>query len=256
MLLELQKGIIYGPVHSRRLGLSLGLNLFPGTGKICSFNCVYCQYGWTTVHAARIPKAQFALPSPEEVLDALRVALCQLASKPAYLTFSGNGEPALHPDFERIVEAVIETRKELAPEAKTAILSNSTSVNSEKIRRALARLDARIMKLDCGSKEIFQKYNQPCCGVNFDSIIEGLRELSAEAPVTIQTLLSAGENGNFSAQNIDEWVECLKSIRPSFVQVYTLDRGFPAENLCPLSRDKLLWARDQVIKAGISTEVF
>jgi len=256
MLLELQKGIIYGPVHSRRLGISLGINLLPASAKACSFNCVYCQYGWTKFHMARVSKTDFALPSVEEVADCLRNTIRGLPLKPAYLTFSGNGEPAMHPDFEQIVEAVVEVQKELAPEAKTAILSNSSTADRQNIRRALAKLDVRIMKLDCGSKETFRRYNQPCRAVTLESITMGLIKLSAETPVFIQALLSSGDNGNFGAENVREWIERLKSIKPAFVQIYTLNRGFPGKSLRPLSKEELSWAKAQVLGAGIRAEIF
>lgn len=256
MLLELQKGIIYGPVHSRRLGLSLGINVLPGNVKICPFNCIYCQYGWTKIHQAKIKSENFPLPAARVVKEALRAALETMVQRVSYITFSGNGEPTLHHDFGQIVEEVIGLRDRLAPWAKTAILSNSALVSDEKTRKSLSRLDLRIMKLDCGSSEVFVKYNQPCPGINLEAITGGLVKLSRMASVAIQTLFSVGKNGNFTTQNISLWIERLKRIRPSSVQVYTLDREAPAPNLRPATKEELLSIKCEAKKQGISVDIF
>jgi len=252
MLLELQKEIIYGPVNSRRLGRSLGINILPAQRKICPFNCVYCQYGWTKDHVLRTNSSP-DLPSVDAVKEALKKALISINNPPAYITFSGNGEPALHPDISQIVEEVIVLRDRLAPEAKTAILSNSALVSDISIRKALSRLDVRIMKLDCGTPEIFKRYNQPCPGVNLESITEGLSFLP---DVDIQTLVSAGRAGNLDIQNTTAWIERLKHIQPLSVQLYTLDRGYPAKNLRPANREELENIKARVQKAGIRICVF
>jgi len=252
MLLELQKEIIYGPVNSRRLGRSLGINILPARRKICPFNCVYCQYGWTKDHVLRTDTSP-DLPSVDAVKEALKKALIHIYKSPAYITFSGNGEPALHPDFSQIVEEVIVLRDKLAPEAKTAILSNSALVSDKAIRQALSRLDVRIMKLDCGASKIFKRYNQPCPGVDLEAITEGLSRLP---DVDVQTLVSAGHAGNLNTQNITAWIERLKHIHPLSVQLYTLDRGYPAKNLKPTSREDLDDIKVRVQKAGIRIRVY
>lgn len=252
MLLELQKEIIYGPVNSRRLGRSLGVNILPAHRKSCSFNCVYCQYGWTKDHILRTNTSPDQ-PTVHAVKEALKKALIHLNDPPAYITFSGNGEPSLHPDFSQIVEAVTVLRDRLAPEAKTAILSNSTLVFDKSIRKALSRLDVRIMKLDCGTPDIFKRYNQPCPGVDLEAITEGLSLLP---DVDIQTLVSGGQAGNLDTKNTTAWVERLKYIQPHSVQLYTLDRGTPAKNLRPANREELDDIKAQVQKVGIRIRVF
>ncbi|MDH5466547.1 MAG: radical SAM protein [Candidatus Aminicenantes bacterium] len=252
MILELQKGIIYGPVNSRRLGRSLGINILPPARKVCPFNCVYCQYGWTETHVARaddIPD----LPSVNAVRSALKNALTELPTLPAYITFSGNGEPTLHPEFDKIVEEVITLRGQLAPGAKTAILSNSALVSDPLTRASLSKLDMRIMKLDCGSRKTFTKYNQPCPGVDIEAITEGLVQLSA---VHIQTLVAAGGRGNLNPENIEEWIERLKRIKPVSIQLYTLDRGYPSNQLRPAGREDLNRIQGQVQKERIVIDVF
>ncbi len=252
MLLELKKEIIYGPVNSRRLGRSLGINILPAQRKICPFNCVYCQYGWTKDHVLRI-NPRLDLPSADAVKKALEKALLEMDNSPAYITFSGNGEPTLHPDFSQIVDEVTVLRDKLAPEAKTAILSNSALVADKSVRKILSRLDVRIMKLDCGTPDIFKRYNQPCPEVNLEAITEGLAHLP---DLDIQTLVSKGQAGNLDTQNIKAWIERLKHIRPLSVQLYTLDRGYPSKNLRPANREELDDIKVRVQKARIRIGIF
>lgn len=251
MLIGLQRDIIYGPVHSRRLGLSLGINLLPADKKVCPFNCVYCQYGWTKAHQTEIDDNR--LPSVKAVRQALEEALMSMPIHPAYITFSGNGEPTLHPDFGKIVDEVNAIRDRLVPNFKTAILSNSALVFKKDIREALARLDHRIMKLDCGAAPVFREYNQPCPGITLDNIIKGLTQLSG---ITIQSLWTDGQAGNLQPDNVDQWIERLTRISPLMVQIYTLDRGTPSRGLKPASDGQLQQIRAQVKKAGFRAEIF
>lgn len=252
MLLPLKNEIIYGPVKSRRLGRSLGLNVLPAGRKTCSFNCVYCQYGWSTPRKTASDKA-LHWPSPAEVGKALEKSLDELPVSLAYITFSGNGEALLHPHFPEIVEEIIQLRNRLAPEAKTAILSNSSHVTHRAVQKALQKLDVRIMKLDCGCEKNFQLYNQPANGITLDDIVRGLEKIPN---VTIQSLFSKGSSGNFSSANIQAWIERLQMIRPLLVQIYTLDRNAPAEDLQAASKADLLKIKSQVKNEGINAETF
>jgi wyosine [tRNA(Phe)-imidazoG37] synthetase (radical SAM superfamily) len=259
MLLGLKKSIIYGPVHSRRLGYSLGINVLPLEKKACPFDCVYCQYGWTGAHIAEAREGKLSFPAADEVGDSLAQALPELVDsplRPGYLTFSGNGEPTLHPEFGRIVDRIMAVRDERLPEAKTAILSNSALVTRVSIRKALLRLDHRIMKLDCGSPSAFKRFNRPCRGVHLDDITEGLAELARRAPLTIQTLFCSGKGGNYNPRNIQEWKDRLKYIHPAFVQIYSLDRPFPAPGLVPVLQDMLSLAKIQCEGEGIPAGIF
>jgi len=255
VLLELQQAIIYGPVNSRRLGRSLGINILPSKKKACPFNCVYCQYGWTKIHTTQIVR-QSGFPSAKAVKEALIETLTEMPVSSAYITFSGNGEPTLHPDFGQIVKEVTAVRNQLAPEAETAILSNSALISDSTVREDIARLDLRIMKLDCGSLEMFKKFNQPCKGIDLEEITEGLAKLSEISDVTIQTLVSSGQAGNLESQNIFEWIERLKRIKPSCVQLYTLDRGHPANDLKPANEDELNQIKAQGEEEGVSIHIF
>jgi wyosine [tRNA(Phe)-imidazoG37] synthetase (radical SAM superfamily) len=172
---------------------------------------------------------------------------------PAFLTFSGNGEPTAHPDFDAMVEAVIETRDRLACPAKTAVLSNSARVSERSIRKSLQKIDLGIMKLDCGHPPVFRRYNQPCSGIGPEGISEGLEKLPG---ITIQTLLAGGETGNLERKNIDEWLARLRRIRPRIVQLYTLDRSYPDKKLKPASWEELSLVKGLTNRAGLEAALF
>lgn len=252
MTIPLQRGIIYGPVRSRRLGRSLGINLLPTSYKICTFNCLYCQYGWTRIHG-RILRDRDAWPKVNEVYHALERSLKEISPSPDYITFSGNGEPTIYPDFPVIVDGVIKLRNDLAPSAKVAVLSNSTMVMDENILTALSRLDVKIMKLDCGAVECFKSYNRPAKGVHFEEIVKGLAKLEN---VTIQSLFSGGPKGNFCPENIEVWIDNIQQISPSTVQLYTLDRGFPSNKIAMLNKNQLIELKERLNEFGIDSEVY
>jgi len=252
MTIPLQPGIIYGPVRSRRLGRSLGINLLPTSYKVCTFNCLYCQYGWTRIHG-RILKDQDQWPQVDEVYTALKKSLQEITPTPDYITFSGNGEPTIYPDFPEVVDVVIKLRNDLAPRAKVAILSNSTMVVDENILGALSRLDVRIMKLDCGTSDCFKSYNRPAKGILFEDIVRGLAKLDN---IIIQSLFSGGLKGNFNPENIDVWIERIRKISPTTVQLYTLDRGYPSDKIELLDRAQLVELQNRLTSAGIVSGVF
>ena len=252
MTIPLQPGIMYGPVRSRRLGRSLGINLLPTSYKVCTFNCLYCQYGWTRIHG-RILKDRDQWPQIDEVSAALKKSLQEISPAPDYITFSGNGEPTIYPNFPEVVDGVIKLRNDLAPWAKVAILSNSTMVTDENILAALSRLDVRIMKLDCGTSDCFKTYNRPVKGILFEDMVRGLTQLD---DIIIQSLFSGGPKGNFNPENNDAWIECIREISPTSVQLYTLDRDFPSDKIELLDRAQLLELQKRLTSAGIVGEVF
>ncbi len=252
MLLDLKPGITYGPVRSRRLGRSLGINLLGGAAKVCTFDCLYCQYGWTPPDA--ISRATFdSLPGTDEVVAAVEAALAGLERPPDYLTFSGNGEPTLHPRFGEIVDRLRAVRDRLAPAARTAVLSNSTRVGDPAVRAALARLDVRIMKLDAGTEATFRRFNRPLGSVTLAHVLDGLRALGG---VTIQALFADGPDGNIEPDEIRAWVDAVVSVRPAAVQIYTLARGYPSDRIGPVGPRLLEAMRDRLAALGIAAEAF
>ncbi len=254
MLLDLQAGIIYGPVRSRRLGRSLGINILPAGRKVCSFDCLYCQYGFSQGKTREeAGKQGNVLPTVSEVLGAVERAVINLSPPAAYLTFSGNGEATLHPGFKEIVLGLREIRDRLCAGSKTAILSNSTTVNDPLIREALALLDVRIMKLDAGTEEKFAHYNRPAKGITLEDTVAGLAVLKN---VMIQSLFTKGAEGNFTPEHLNAWVEQIKKISPLFVQLYTLDRESPTTSLIPVDKSELLHIQSLLERENIASGVF
>jgi wyosine [tRNA(Phe)-imidazoG37] synthetase (radical SAM superfamily) len=216
--IPLQAGIIYGPILSRRLGRSLGINLLPINQKVCTFDCVYCQYGPASVSESAFTGANY--PSVSDVLLQVEKAI----KKPRTidcLTFSGNGEPTLHPDFLEIVEGVNILRNRLRPGAKLAILSNSSRVTQPSIFSALKRIDMPMMKLDAGDPQTFQTINRPTKFIDFWQMVAGLRSLSK---LMIQSMLIDGKVSNVRGDAYRAWVDLLADLRPSEIHVYSLDR--------------------------------
>ena len=173
--------------------------------------------------------------------------------EPDYITFSGNGEATLHPQFPVIVDGVIELRNKYTPHAKTTILSNSTQVFKPEVREALAKLDERIMKLDAGYEDMFKNYNRPAKYVYLDVITDALANMK---DITIQTLFTSGPMGNYTDKNISAWLERIKKINPVFVQVYSLDRGYPSEEISYVSKEELGKIKELLDKENIKSEVY
>lgn len=256
MILELQKELTYGPVRSRRLGASLGINLFPGNIKRCPFDCVYCHFGWTKKKTLRLIRSVVPLASPSEIEKAVSRALDSLPALPAYLTFSGNGEPTVHPDFPEMVDRIVSLRKKYGDGMRTAVLSNSARVMETDVRAALARLDARIMKLDCGTEEVFRRYNRPAQGIGLEAITEGLSALAAAVPVVVQALFAGGSEGNLEERHASAWVDRVERIRAVGVQLYTLARGYPANDLRPASTVALANLAAEAVRKGVPVRVY
>jgi wyosine [tRNA(Phe)-imidazoG37] synthetase (radical SAM superfamily) len=244
-------------VHSRRLGLSLGINLLPSGYKLCSFNCLYCQYGWTYKPTLNVNQHVQDLPRPEEISDALKRSLQDMirrGTKVDCITFAGNGEPTLHPELAEIIDRTRLFRDKYVPQAKLAILSNSSTVNKEEVRDALEMLDMRVMKLDAGSEELMRHLNKPAPPLYLGEIVDGLKKLK---DVILQSLFVQGRLTNTDPNSVEHWVQMVKEVQPILVQVYTLDR-LPAERrLWKVNIPTLQWIASQVRwHAGVRAEVF
>lgn len=248
----MKQHIVYGPVLSRRLGVSLGINLLPLNKKICSLDCLYCECGWTQIHT-NISSGIDGFPKVSDVRESLINKLLNNRINIDHLTFAGNGEPTLHPDFRSIVDEIIKIRDKYLPETKIAILSNSTTLNSKEIRDSISKLDVPIMKLDAGNEETFIKYNRPANNIKFSEIISGLLQLNN---IIIQSLFTGGEKGNFNEKNISDWIEILLQIKPNYVQIYSLDRNYPSDEILPLDKHNLIKIQTEFKKYNIKAEVF
>ena len=233
--LKLQEGVIYGPIKSRRLGRSLGINLLPTTYKLCSFNCIYCQYGWTEATTDDALEYVDDLPTTDSLEEALESWL-KLGQNIDYITFSGNGEPCLHPQFDQMVQVASRLRNKYIPQAKLAVLSNSTCLGKNNVINGLKQLDVRIMKLDSGSEDTFQKVNHPHRNTKYEEIVENLKNLD---DVIIQSLLVNGEISNIENQKIEKWIERIDYIKPREVQIYSIDRPSADQTLKLVGKEKL-----------------
>lgn len=255
--LPLQPGIIYGPVRSRRLGLSLGINLLPTTYKLCSFNCIYCQYGWTPKTTLNLTYQLKDLPRPQEVSAALEKSLRQVIkhrTKLDSITFSGNGEPTLHPDLGEIVEAAKNLRDRYLPQVKLAILSNSTTVGRDEVRKALDMLDLRVMKLDAGSEELIRQVNGTIHPFYHGEIVAGLKRLRG---VILQSLFVQGRVTNADPDSVELWLVKVREILPILVQVYSLERVPADKRILKVNLATLQWIARQVHwRAGVPAEVY
>lgn len=216
--IPLQTSIIYGPIFSRRLGRSLGINLSGVDGKVCSFNCVYCQYG--RAEPVQPADLRTGMPSIDEVLSQVERAM----KKPRtidYLTFSGNGEPTLHPEFPEIVRGVLALRDQYRPEARLAVLSNASRVTEPEIRSALQLLDAPMMKLDAGDEKTFRAINCPAHSVSFAEVIAGLKEMPN---LMIQSMMLEGKITNVRGEAFEAWANLVAELNPGAIHIYSLDR--------------------------------
>jgi wyosine [tRNA(Phe)-imidazoG37] synthetase (radical SAM superfamily) len=250
--------IIFGPVKSRRLGVSLGINLLPTTRKVCNFNCIYCECGWTQSKDISSEK----LPSRKEVYEALGHKLAEMKKNhqaPDVITYAGNGEPTLHPEFPGIIDDSIFLRNEYFPDAKIAVLSNSTAIKKPAVRKALLKVDQNILKLDSAFDLTVNMHNQPRVNIKVKDLVRDLQLFKGR--LIIQTLFVRGSfNGkridNTTPEEIDAWISTLIRIRPSEVMIYTISRDTPESSQLekvPLAELKRIAAI--VNELGIETQV-
>ena len=243
---------IFGPVHSRRLGISLGINLLPADGKVCSFDCIYCECGFNEDHRPTLP-----MPTREEVAKKLEEKLKEMKAEgqlPDVLTFAGNGEPTCHPHFAEIIEDTIQLRDQYCPKAKVSVLSNSTMIHRPQVHDALMKVDNNILKLDTVDPIYINKVDHPQGTYDVETIIERLKAFNGH--VIIQTMFMRGTAAGESVDNIGEeyvgpWLEAVKDIKPQQVMIYTIDRETPTQGLQKATHGQLDAIRDRVIAAGI-----
>ena len=232
--------IIYGPIHSRRLGTSLGVELMPLTHKLCTFNCVYCECGWNT------PVSHPVLPSRQEVKEALEANLSTFNfqfSTLDVITFSGNGEPTLHPDFLGIIEDTCALRDWYCPQTKVSVLSNATQLFRPDVVQALRLCDNRILKLDAATDEMMRRIDLPVNEqLTVAKIMEGLKQFDGD--FTLQTCFLRGEHAgkpidNTTPEQLQAWYEAVDELHPKQIMIYVIDRKTPEENLSKISREQM-----------------
>lgn len=248
---------IYGPIRSRRLGMSLGINLMPNDGKICSFDCLYCEAGFN----AQGP-GKDGVPSRDTVKKQLKRKLEEMKAQGETLdviTFSGNGEPTLHPEFKKVVEDVLRLRTTYYPDAKVSVLSNSTMAGKQQVAEALLKVDNNILKLDSALPRTFRILNRPgspnCLP---EGVIADLKKFSGQC--VVQTIMVRGEfEGEHIDNTTDEELDALLSaylqIKPREVMLYSIDRKTPAENLEKVTKEELERIARRFRDAGITVQI-
>lgn len=247
--------IIFGPVKSRRLGVSLGVNLLPIENKLCNFECIYCECGWSE----RGSRGEFN--RREDVQRLLEQKLKQMSAEdkcPDVITFAGNGEPTMHPEFEQIIEQTIELRDSYCPEAKVSVLSNATMIGRESVYRALLRVDNNILKLDSAFDQTVQLINKPSPGYSVAKTVEGMKRF--EGRVIIQTMFLRGSYSgevvdNTTEEEVSAWLKLVEEIAPRQVMIYSLDRATPANGLKKVSLEELQEIAKRVEALGIDCMV-
>lgn len=250
--------IIFGPVFSRRLGVSLGINLLPRGRKICNFDCIYCECGSTQSNELE----DESLPSRDMVKNALYQTLEDMAANdqdPDVITFAGNGEPTIHPDFPGIIDDTIEVKNVFFPEAEIAVLCNSTTLHIPEVKEALSKVDKPILKLDSAISQTIQLHNRPSKEIDATVLVKQLAELDFN--IIIQTMFIKGEYNNIMIDNTSEeeisaWLKALEQILPSEVQIYTISRDVPAgNNIQKIPLETLNEIAGRVKDLGINTQV-
>ena len=247
---------VFGPVRSRRLGVSLGINLMPADGKLCTFDCIYCECGFNADHRPHRPR-----PTRREVAEALERQLQKMADEgtpPDVLTFAGNGEPTAHPEFSAIVDDTLALRDRYFPQAQVSVLSNSTMLHRPEVVAALRKVDNNILKLDTVSDDYVRRVDRPAAAFSAAKVVDALAAFAGH--VVVQTLFMGGEHDGCSVDNTGEeyvgpWIEALRRIGPQKVMVYTIDRETPAPHLCKASPETLDAIAERVREAGFEVEV-
>ena len=254
---SLYHDIIFGPVRSRRLGVSLGVNLLPTESKLCTFDCIYCECGWNREH----PGAR-RFNSREDVRRLLKETLERMVNKstpPDVITFAGNGEPTMHPEFEAIIDDTLQLRDAICPEAKVSVLSNATQLHREDVCRALRRVDNNILKLDSAFDATVKLMNLPQqSSYSVERVVEQM--CSFEGDMTLQTMFLRGECegrrvDNTTKEEVAAWLRLVERINPKRVMVYSIDRDTPCQTLEKVPREELQKIAERVEALGIPCPV-
>lgn len=250
--------IVFGPVKSRRFGVSLGMNLLPTNYKYCTFNCIYCECGWTFKNNSE----KIKLPGREEIRSELEKRLLEMKSEgtaPDNITFAGNGEPTVHPDFSGIIDDTIELRNNYFPDAEITVLSNSSLLHKKMVFDALNKVDNNVLKLDSVIEDTFSNLNLPAPGIKLDAIIRDIKKFDGNQ--IIQTLFVRGSNNGIRVDNttdaeVDAWLKVVQEIKPKYVMLYPIERDTAAEGLEKISLQELESIAKKVENLGIKTKIY
>lgn len=243
---------VFGPIHSRRLGSSLGINLLPEKGKICTFDCIYCECGWN-----KDGRNDTKLPTAEKVRKALEAKLkeCKVNQVPIdSITFSGDGEPTINPEFPEIIDNTIALRDKYYPESKITVLSNATMVHKPEVFAALCKVDNPTMKIDAPTNELIEKINHPAPGYDIHRVVEALKQFKGN--FILQTMfLKSKDFDSSSPEVLNGWMDVVRVLKPREIMVYTIDRPTPEVGLQKFTVDEMRNWVQPLIEEGFTVQI-
>lgn len=248
----LREEVVFGPIKSRRLGWSLGINLLPTKGKICNFDCIYCECGWNADG-----RDDTKLPSAAEVRSALEAKLADIlleGTRVDSITFSGDGEPTLNPDFARIIDDTIALRDIYCPQAKVSVLTNATKLLSDTVFGALRKVDAPILKLDAPTDERARKINGALPSFRVDDVVKGMKRF--EGDFILQTMfLKSDDFDSLEPQMLAKWMDIAREVRPRLIMAYTIARPTPQSGLSAYSAAQIREALKPLEDEGFKIQI-
>lgn len=249
----LREKVVFGPIRSRRLGSSLGINLLPERGKLCNFDCIYCECGWN-----RDGRSDKILPLQESVREALEAKLTSCVSEGIgidSITFSGDGEPTLHPQFGPIVADVLALRDRYCPQARVSVLSNATRLDVPEVFAALRRIDAPILKLDAPDNALAARINRPQGTYDVGRVVEGMKRF--EGDFILQTIFLRARGFDSSAPEVlQAWMEIVREVRPREIMAYTIARPTPMAGLAKFSREEMAALLRPLTEEGFNIKIY
>ncbi len=250
----LREETVFGPIFSRRLGTSLGINLLPEKGKICNFDCIYCECGWN-----KDGRDDTVIPTAAKVsadLENMLVRLQKQGTNVDSITFSGDGEPTINPAFPQIIDDTLRLRDELAPTAKVSVLSNATRVHLPEVFHALSKVDNPIMKIDAPTNALIEKINKPAPGYDIARVVEALEQFQGN--FVLQTCMLRSKEYDFDSSRpevLDGWMDIVRRLRPREIMVYTIDRPTPAQGLEKFTVEEMTALVQPLIDEGFRLQI-
>lgn len=248
----IREEVVFGPIHSRRLGSSLGINLLPEKGKICTFDCIYCECGWN-----KDGRDDLKLPSAEKVCQALEAKLrqCQKDNIPIdSITFSGDGEPTINPEFPQIIDDTIRLRNQYYPKSKITVLSNATRVHLPEVFAALRKIDNPTMKIDAPTNALAEKINHPVQGYDVQRVVEALKQFNGD--FVLQTMfLKSKDFDSSSSEVLNGWMDIVRVLKPREIMVYTIDRPTPEAGLVKFTVEEMRRLVQPLIDEGFAIQI-
>lgn len=250
----LREETVFGPIFSRRLGTSLGINLLPEKGKICNFDCIYCECGWN-----KDGRDDTVIPTAAKVradLERMLLRLREEGTRVDSITFSGDGEPTINPEFPQIIDDTLALRDRLAPSAKVSVLSNATRVHVPEVFAALCKVDNPIMKIDAPTNELVERINHPAPGYDVAKVVESLKQFKGD--FVLQTCMLSSQEYDFDSSRhevLDGWMEIVRQLRPREIMVYTIDRPTPAQGLVKFTVEQMTSLVQPLIDEGFKVQI-